>query len=123
MTRRVRIAIVGESPCELCTAACCKQNGHEYAVRLRGDEKRKFAAFAVDVPIERAGEIQFERVLPYVKERCQFLGADDRCAIYEDRPQSCREFQCVEAFNAKGNGRHGRFLELNPRVCEMLETL
>ena len=123
MGRSVPIAVVGESPCELCTAACCKQNGHEYAVRLRGEEKRKFAAFAVDVPIKREGEIQYERVLPYVMGRCQFLGADDRCAIYEDRPMSCREFQCVEAYGADGVGKHGRFLKLNPRVLRMLENL
>ena len=26
--------------------------------------------------------------------RCPFLGADDRCGVYEDRPDLCREYRC-----------------------------
>jgi Fe-S-cluster containining protein len=121
-SRRVRVAIVGASPCGACAANCCKQNGHAFAVLLRGDELRRFAAFSVDVPIEQGGRIVTERVLPYADGRCQFLGSDDRCAIYEDRPASCREFECVRYFNAGGVGRHGRFLELNPDVRGRLEV-
>jgi Fe-S-cluster containining protein len=122
--RRIRIAIFGDSPCDGCVAACCKQNGHAYAAVLRGEEVRRFAPFAVDVPIERAdGRVVFERVLPYVNGRCQFLGDDERCTIYEDRPGACRAFQCVGAFNAEGLGMHGMFLERNPRVRVMLEML
>jgi Fe-S-cluster containining protein len=120
---RVRLAIIGESPCDLCTAACCKQNGHAYAALLRDDEIRKFAAFAIDVPIATAAGLTFERVLPYVDGRCQFLGEDDRCTIYDDRPRACRQFQCVTSYNADGIGRHGVFLQRNPRVREMLDAL
>ena len=123
-SRRVRIAIVGASPCGGCTAACCKQNGHDYAALLRGNEVRRFAAYGVDVPIrDDQGALVVERILPYVNGRCQFLGQDDRCTIYEDRPQACRAFQCVLAFNAEGVGRHGRFLSLNPQVRELLESV
>jgi Fe-S-cluster containining protein len=120
--RRVRVAIVGASPCGGCGANCCKQNGHEFAVLLRGDEVRRFAAFSVDVRIEgQGGGVVSERVLPYAGGRCQFLGEDDRCTIYEDRPASCREFECVRYFNSGGMGRHGRFLELNSDVLGRLE--
>lgn len=123
-SRRLRLALLGDSPCDLCTAACCKQNGHAYAALLQDDEIRKFAPFAIDVPLETAdGRLAFERVLPYVDGRCQFLGADDRCTIYDDRPRACRQFQCVESFHADGVGRHGAFLQRNPRVREMLESL
>jgi Fe-S-cluster containining protein len=121
--RNVRLAILGESPCEKCFAACCKQNGHDFAVLLQGDEVRKFAPFAIDVHIQRGDQLIPERVLPYRNNRCQFLGDDDRCTIYEDRPQSCRAFQCVKDFNRDGIGEHGRFLQLNPRVCELLERM
>src|SRR3954468_18785976 len=77
----LRLAILGDSPCDLCTAACCRQNGHDYAVLLEGErERRKFAAFAVDVPVEQGesdstpGAISIERVLPYHAGRCRFLG-------------------------------------------------
>ena len=121
--RRIRIAILGDSPCQLCTAACCKQNGHDYAALLRGDETRKFAAFCVDAPMRDGGRVLIEKVLPYVNGRCQFLGDDDRCTIYEDRPQACRAFQCVDHFNRDGIGAHGPFLARNAPVLRMLEGL
>ena len=123
-TRRIRIAIAGESPCDLCSAACCKQNGHAYAVLLRDDEIRKFAPFAIDVPISDAdNRPSYERVLPYINGRCQFLGDNDRCTIYDDRPRACRAFQCVDSYNAGGVARHGVFLQRNGRVRQMLDTL
>ena len=123
--RRVRLAILGASPCHLCTAACCKQNAHEYAALLRGDgEVRRFAAFAVDVPIRTDdGRLIIEKVLPYLNGRCQFLGADDRCTIYADRPQACRAFQCVEDFNRGGVGLHDPFLRRNADVLRMLQAM
>jgi Fe-S-cluster containining protein len=122
--RRLRLALLGASPCDQCTAACCKQNGHAYAALLQDDEIRKFAAFAIDVPISSAAAaLTFERVLPYVDGRCRFLGDDDRCTIYDDRPRACRQFQCVTSYNADGVGRHGVFLQRNPRVRGMLDAL
>ncbi len=122
----LRLAILGDSPCDLCTAACCRQNGHAYAVLLVGEqERRRFAAFSVDVPVEQGGRVSLERVLPYRDGRCAFLGEDDRCTIYEDRPRSCREFQCVTGYHLGGGavGWHGPFLERNRAVLEMLQTL
>jgi Fe-S-cluster containining protein len=122
----LRLAILGDSPCDLCTAACCRQNGHDYAVLLEGErERRKFAAFAVDVPVGRGGFTSVERVLPYHAGRCRFLGEDERCTIYDDRPANCRRFQCVSGFHHGGGdvGGHGGFLQRNPAVLEMLASL
>jgi len=123
--RRLRLAILGESPCGRCHAACCRQNGHDYAVLLEGDERRKFAAFSQEVRIGSNGSTVIERVLPYREGRCVFLDTDDRCLIYEDRPVNCRRFQCVSGFNHGGRriGEHDVFLQWNPRVREMLERL
>ena len=121
--RRIRLAIFGDSPCNDCVAACCKQNGHEFAVILRGDEVTRFAPFAIDVPIASNGQLTYERVLPYRHGRCQFLGADDRCEIYDDRPAACRAFQCVTDFNRSGVGGHGTFLNRNPVVLDMLKSM
>ena len=116
----IRIAIVGASPCDRCVAACCKQNGHDYAALLRGDEVRKFAAYSTRVSIRDGERVVVEHALPYADGRCQFLGQDDRCTIYEDRPNACRAFQCIEHFNVRG---HGVFLQRNPKVREMLDVL
>jgi Fe-S-cluster containining protein len=124
--RRLRIAILGDSPCDQCTAACCKQNGHAYAVLLEGEQEwRRFAAFAIDVPVEQGGFVSTERVLPYRRGRCTFLGDDDRCTIYEDRPLNCRRFHCISGYRhpgASGSG-HSLFLNRNPAVLAMLESL
>lgn len=124
--RTLRLAILGESPCGLCTAACCKQNGHAFAVLLRGDvERRRFGPWAIDFPFDAGdGHVVLERVLPYTEAgRCRFLGDDDHCLIYDDRPDACRAFQCVSSFNEEGVGAHGSFLARNPRVRAMLEAL
>ena len=122
----LRLAILGDSPCDLCTAACCRQNGHEFAVLLEGEgERRRFAAFAEDVPVEHEGGITLERVIPYRDGRCVFLGTDDRCTIYDDRPGNCRRFQCVTGYHLGGGqvGRHSRFLDQNRTVLGLLERL
>lgn len=122
---RLRLAILGDSPCDLCTAACCRQNGHEYAVLLDGEaERRRFAPWSRDVRMDAGGQGVVERVLPYRDGRCVFLGEDDRCTIYEDRPVNCRRFQCVDAFHPGGRvGEHGRFLRLNSHVLNILNAL
>jgi Fe-S-cluster containining protein len=122
---KLRIAILGASPCGRCRANCCKQNGHDYAVLLRPHEYARFGPFSARVAIDAGGGRGrvWERVLPYAGGHCQFLGADDRCTIYEDRPQACREFECVRYYNQSGVGRHARFIELNPDVGEMLDRM
>jgi Fe-S-cluster containining protein len=120
---RFRLAILGDSPCDLCTAACCRQNGHEFAVLLEGEfERRRFAPFSRDVAVNSGGRVVVERVLPYRDGRCVFLGTDNRCTIYDDRPRNCPRFQCIDGFRRRGGdtGGHGEFLRLNPRVLKML---
>lgn len=123
--RHLRLAILGNSPCNLCAAYCCKENGHDYAVLLEGDERRKFAAFAIDALIVGDACSVVEKVLPYREGRCVFLGEDDRCTIYEDRPVNCRRFECVRGYHDGGSSlaAHSRFLNLNPAVVKMLEAL
>src|SRR5436305_11755218 len=119
---RLRLAILGASPCDRCRANCCKQNGHEYAVLLEADEWRKFAPFAQDVPIDRGGgAVVVERVLPYRDGRCGFLGPDDRCTIYDDRPRNCRRFECVKFFRSERGRSHGLFLRRNLSALRAIE--
>ena len=121
---KLRIAILGASPCDQCVAACCKQNGHEFAALLDEDERAKFGPFANVVAIRRSdGTLASEMALPYRGGRCQFLGDDDRCTIYEDRPRACRAFECAPKFNARGVNQHDAFLQRNPRVLQLLQSL
>ena len=124
---RIRLAVVGPSPCGQCVAACCKKGVSEYAVLLQGDdERRRFAAWSLTLPVDDGGRVVHERVIPY-RERggdtaaCPFLGGDDRCTIYADRPRACRDFECSRHFNQHGLGKHGFFLRGNPHVVRVLE--
>ena len=122
--RKLRIAILGASPCDRCVAACCRQNGHEFAVILEEDERVRFGPFAQMVSMRRSdGTLASEFVLPYRDGRCQFLGDDDRCSVYDDRPRACRAFECTTKFNAHGIDRHDPFLMRNPRVLELLQSM
>lgn len=122
----VRIAILGQSPCHLCQGInCCRQNGHDYAVLLEESEYARFGPFAADVVVKHSGRRFIEKALPYIAGRCQFLANDGQCLIYDDRPANCRRFQCVEHFHKRGStpGEHGVFLQRNPDVLKLLESL
>lgn len=124
-SRRVRVAILGTSPCDRCTAECCRQNASEYAVLLADDaERSRFAAFSSWLRVkDDAGGERFERVILYREGVCPFLGTDNRCTIYEDRPRACRRFECVRQFNERGVGDHGAFVARHAGVRGMLESL
>ena len=119
--RRVRIAVIGASPCERCFAACCRRTVSEFAVLLDGDaERRRFASWSITLRVaDEAGTVRHERVIPYRDERCPFLGDDDRCAIYDDRPAACRDFECTRHFDPRRG--HGLFLRANQDVARLLE--
>ncbi|HEX8522417.1 MAG TPA: YkgJ family cysteine cluster protein [Tepidisphaeraceae bacterium] len=117
----LRLAILGSSPCHLCTAACCKQNGHAYAVLLEPHEHRKFAPFSIDAPIQSGPVRTIEKVLPYNNGRCTFLGPDGLCTIYEDRPHSCRIFECIKGYHPQHT--HSEFLQRNSNVRQMLDCI
>lgn len=93
----------------------------EYAVLLQGDERRRFAAWAITLPVaDDLGVVRHEAVIPYRGETCPFLdGETDRCTIYDDRPRSCREFECTRHFDPRRG--HGYFLRGNGRVVGLLQ--
>lgn len=79
-----------EIDCLSC-ANCCKTTGPLF---LPSDVKRiskrlKMKPFDFETKYLRVDEDN-DRVLQQVP--CAFLGADNHCIIYEDRPKACREF-------------------------------
>ena len=111
-------------PCEQCQAYCCKQRGHDFAVLLDEHEVERFdqACLVKDV-IPNLGfrdEDEPAWCLPYKDGKCVYLGEDDRCTIYERRPERCREFNCVNGYKCKGE-YHSYFLEDHPEVVTLIE--
>lgn len=92
----------------------------EFAVLLRMDERARFAAWSIDLSVrDRLGTTTLERVIPYREGVCPFLGTDDRCTIYADRPTACRDFECTRHFHEP---QHGYFVERNAVVRTMLSA-
>lgn len=85
------------------------------AVLLDDDEAKLFPA-AIQYSDERLW------VLPYVDGKCPYLGDDDRCTIYAQRPVGWQEFNCRAAYFSQQNGtQHAWFLLDNPHVIELIE--
>lgn len=108
-------------PCEHCSAYCCKQRGHDFAVLLEEHEVERFdqACLVRDV-VPNLGITDSEWCLPYKDGKCVYLGDDDKCTIYESRPERCREFNCVNGYKCKGE-YHSYFLEDHPEVVKLIE--
>lgn len=84
----------GENLCDHCTAKCC----HYFALPIEEPTSRK------DFDYIR-WYLLHDRATVFVEDRswyllvhttCQHLGEDNRCGIYETRPQICRDYTTDE---------------------------
>ena len=77
-------------PCHLCPARCCQYFALQIDAPITPEEHdqiRWFLAHERVVVWMQEGEWYLE-----VQNRCKNLQADNRCAIYETRPQICRDY-------------------------------
>lgn len=121
------LQILPDPPCDHCQAYCCKQsqpdiNYPAYAVDIMPEEEHLFPE-AIKTVCSLSGS---SKSLPYIDGKCIHLGPDDRCSIYDRRPQLCRAFNCLAAYKAKGDGKggmiHAHFLEDNDALVSLIET-
>ena len=82
------------TPCGQCRAACCRDKGDGFSVRLHPYEDNR-PVFDV-VADDRNGI----RVIPVRDDgSCIFLDQEaSRCSIYEDRPYRCKCYSCWDDF-------------------------
>ena len=92
--RRTRYALIKENgaevPCGECNA-CCRSS---YFIHIRPEETRALARIPRKLlfaaPLLPKGNV----LMGYnEKGHCPML-IDDKCSIYEDRPQTCRSYDC-----------------------------
>ncbi len=101
-----------EPPCHRCIARCCWQqhSGWPFAVMLEPEDGDKFDAVAVYHP-DAPG-----KVIPYNENGCcPFLTEDNRCGVHDDKPRTCRAFNCTTG--------HIVFLSRNPELLALLEEI
>ncbi len=82
---------LGESVCSYCIAKCCRYFSLPIKTPVTWDdydEMRWFLAHGETI-------IYLEKGTWYllVLAKCQYLLPDNRCAIYETRPQICRDYE------------------------------
>jgi Fe-S-cluster containining protein len=112
--------ITPDPPCNQCQAACCHQSfDHPFAVLLREDEHDQFPEAVITDLGEGSGPVW--RALPYVDGKCIHLGGDNRCQIYDRRPQGCRDFNCLFSYRLRQK-YHGFFLEDRPELVAVIEA-
>jgi len=84
-------------PCGECTACCTAS----YYVYVRPDETRTLARIPRDRLVSLPGLPAGYLAMDWdARGHCPML-VDGRCSIYEDRPQTCRDFDC-RIFPASG---------------------
>lgn len=81
--------------CGTCVAACCKVAGYVDLSLLDAQRLADFLGISIGTFLDTY-TIRYddERVIKLFGDRCRFLGADDRCTVYEARPQTCRDYLC-----------------------------
>lgn len=122
--RQKRLKRLTDPPCDGCTGVCCKSPVHKFAVILDSEEEDNYTHVWLDedgVSAEEGSEGPLFPVIPYKDGKCIYLGSDNRCTIYERRPNLCREFSCLSGYRAHGDEGHGFFLEDHPEVVELIE--
>ena len=86
-----------EVPCGDCTGCCISG----YSIQLRPQDERALARIPAELLVQAPG---FPRghltMAPRPDGTCQMLNAG-KCSIYEDRPQTCLDYDC-RIFTAAG---------------------
>jgi len=100
--RRTRAALMeagdADVPCGECSACCTTS----HFVHVRPDETRTLARIPRELQFPAPGMSKGNVVLGYDEQgRCPVLADDGRCSIYEDRPLTCRTYDC-RVFAAAG---------------------
>jgi len=100
-----------KSPCDKCDARCCTYN------HILLEESERFKYISNDIE----NIIGSYLVLPMNHGKCPYLSGN-KCSIYDNRPISCRTFECVYGYkNRKGKKTLTEFLKDNPDVVKLIE--
>ena len=77
-------------PCGSCTA-CCRSS---YFIHVTPDDEAALAHIPRELLFPAPGQPEGHRLMGFDERgHCPML-IDDRCSIYEHRPQTCRDYDC-----------------------------
>jgi uncharacterized protein len=110
----------GECLCDYCTAKCCKY----FALPMEKPKTRKdFDYIRWFLLHDRATAfIEGKTWYLLVHTDCKHLQSDNRCAIYETRPQVCREYSTKEC-EYDDSHVYDHYFETSEQVEEYMEAV
>lgn len=110
----------GEVLCDHCTAKCCKY----FALPMeRPTERKDFDFIRWFLLHERAAAfVEDGTWYLLVHTRCKHLLDDNRCGIYETRPQICREYT-TESCEYDDDWVYEQYFETAEQVAEYMEAV
>ena len=109
----------GECLCDYCSAKCCKY----FALPIDTPENRKDYDFIRWYLLHDAATVFTEDDTWYllVHTHCRHLGEDNRCGIYETRPQICRDYS-TDACEYDETWTYERYFETPGQLEEFVEA-
>jgi len=109
----------GESLCDHCTAKCCRY----FALPLETPKKRKDFDTLRWFLLHGQTSIFVEKKTWYlqVHTECRHLQADNRCGIYETRPQICRDHSTTDC-EYDDDWTYDLFFETPEQLAEYAEA-
>lgn len=110
----------GEVLCDHCTAKCCKY----FAMPMERPANRKDYDFIRWFLLHEQASAFVEDRTWYllVHTRCKHLQPDNRCGIYETRPQICREYTTADC-EFDENWVYEQYFETAEQVAEYTEAV
>jgi len=105
--------------CKYCTAKCCKY----FALPIEKPESRKDFDFIRWFLLHERASIFIEDATWYllVHTTCKHLQADNRCGIYDTRPQICRDYS-TDKCEYEDDWTYEYYFELSEQVAEYIEA-
>lgn len=110
----------GESLCDHCTAKCCRY----FALPIDAPTTERDFDFIRWYLVHESASIFTEGDTWYllVHTKCKHLQADNRCGIYETRPQICRDYTTDEC-EYDENWTYERYFEVADQLTEYRSAL
>lgn len=109
-----------ERLCEYCTAKCCRY----FALPIETpSERRDFDYIRWFLMHDRASVfVDGETWYLLVQTPCEHLRTDNRCGIYDRRPQICRDYSTADC-EYEDHAVYDRYFEIADQVEEYIEAL
>lgn len=98
-------------PCGNCRG-CCRSS---LFIQVGGDEAETISKIGIKRLVKAPGKIEGELILGYLKNGYCPMMVDKKCSIYEERPKTCRTYDC-RIFAAAGIVPYSKENEITRRV-------